>query len=172
MEKFLLIVIFLSNLSFNATGQKPGTPDYLLVKKGFSIFKLGESINKYTKYVTLNNYYDNDDSISIYKLKDPAHLPPDSGIKIKYMELRVNKGLIESIDIFVDKKYKSALLNNLKTDYGEARGKGSYFWQSKDTKIVLSYANGYKTTSMGRAIFVQTALNEIKEAGKIVSKSR
>ncbi|MGE9616409.1 MAG: hypothetical protein ACQPRJ_02400 [Solitalea-like symbiont of Acarus siro] len=87
------------------------------------------------------------------------------------MELRVNKGLIESIDIFVSKQYKDAFLNTLKTNYGYTKDKEAAFWKSNDTKIVLSYANGYRATDVGRAMFVYTALNKVIAGDKIVTKS-
>lgn len=167
----MLLAGILLTLTFNAFSQQRGTPDYLLVKRGFGIFKLGEAINKYTKYFTINRYYDNDDSISIYKSIDPEHLPSEDNIKIKYMELRVNNGLIEGIDMFIDKKYKGALLKTLKVDYGQTKGKESAFWKTKDAKIILSYANGYKTTGMARVVFLQTDLNENRKGpGKMVTK--
>lgn len=179
ITKFLLLTILILMVSSATFGQqiynpeepRPGTPDYLLVKKGFSIFRLGDPIYKHIKHFALNNYYDNDGSISVYKSIDPEHLPSEDGIKIKYMELRVNKGLIESIDIFVSKQYKDALLNTLKTNYGYTKGKEAAFWKSNDTKIVLSYTSGYRSTDVGRAMFVYTALDEIIGGDKIVTKS-
>ncbi|MGE9516543.1 MAG: hypothetical protein ACQPRJ_06200 [Solitalea-like symbiont of Acarus siro] len=171
--KYLFLFSLLLFIGFSTWGQiigrqespKIGTPDYLLVKRGFGIFKLGDHINNYSEYVTRNSFYDNDRTNTIYNLIDPELLPEENGIKIKHVELVVNQGLIQSIDIFVDKEYKEALLTALKTHFGdgESGNTESAFWKSKGAKIVLSYANGYKSTDMGRAIFVHTALDEVRD---------
>lgn len=168
LTKYLLLYSISLAVNFAAFGQKTdnrdipkfGTPDYLLVKRGFSIFKLGDHINNYRGYVTRNMFYDNDRTNQIYEIIDPGLLPLENGIKINHITLLVNKGLIESIDIVVSKEHKDALLAVLKTHYGDVEGGQSPFWKSKGAKIVLSYANGYKETDMGRAIFVHTALDE------------
>lgn len=158
ITKYLLLINCSLFISFNAFSQQPGTPDYLLVKRGFGIFKLGDEITNYSKYIKISPYH----SISseVYELTDTEHLPSENGIKIKNIELKVNEGLIESIAITVDQNYKGALLEILKANYGEGQttGADSKFWKSKDLKIILAYADNYQSQDMARAVFLYNSL--------------
>lgn len=163
MKKHLLLINFLF-ISLTAFSQQPGTPDYLLVKNGFGIFKLGDTITNYSDYIKINPYYNGGNQI--YELIDPDIIPLENGIKIKHMTLSVSRGIIESIDIVVAKEHKEALLAILKTHYGEGASGDSQsaFWKSKGAKIVLAYANKYKSTDMARILFLQTALDRGNES--------
>ncbi|MGE9516544.1 MAG: hypothetical protein ACQPRJ_06205 [Solitalea-like symbiont of Acarus siro] len=161
MKKNLLLINFLF-ISFSAFSQQPGTADYLLIKNGFSIFKLGDTIANYSDYIKINPYYNGGDQI--YELIDPGMLQLENDIKIKYLTLTVKQGLIESIDIVVEKEHKNALLKNLKTNYGEAKDTESTFWKTKGSKIILAYANQYKSTDMARVVFLHTDLATDRES--------
>lgn len=161
MKKNLLLIIFLF-ISFSAFSQQPGTPDYLLIKNGFNIFKLGDTIANYSDYIKINPYYNGGNQI--YELIDADMLQLENGIKIEYLTLTVKQGLIESIAIVVRKEHKNALLKHLKTNYGEAKDTESTLWKTKGSKIILAYTNKYKSTDMARVVFLHTDLSTDNES--------
>src|SRR5690625_2486869 len=115
MKKILLLTSFLFTICLNGFGQKPGTADYLLVKNGFKIFKLGTDINNYSKYVRLGG---NDGGTKEYEVTDPKFLTIGDDIKIDKIKLRVSQGDIYAIKVVVDDPYKIRFYAALKAAYG------------------------------------------------------
>ncbi|MGE9516523.1 MAG: hypothetical protein ACQPRH_04200 [Solitalea-like symbiont of Tyrophagus putrescentiae] len=161
--KHLLLASLLLLFGYNASAQnqdtksteviyKPGTPRYLLVKKGFKIFKLGDPITKYQNDIILVNE-DKHAGHSTYKLlsfTDPDLVTVGDSIKINDIHLDVHNGLVASISVFVREKYKREFLKVLQAAYGKGRqpdpNTEKYIWAAanKKTKIVLSYSNNYQ----------------------------
>lgn len=160
--KYLLFSSILLLFGYNASAQdldtksneptyKPGTPEYLLEKGGFKIFKLGAPIEKYEKDLILVNY-DKDMYHKTYKLlsfADHKLVTIGDSIKINDIHLDVHNGIVASISVFIQDKYKKEFLDILQAAYGRGRkpdpATERYIWAAanKNAKIVLSYSNNY-----------------------------
>lgn len=162
--KYLLLLGIISLFGYNASAQtqgtkstktasKIGTPEYLLVKKGFKIFKLGATINEYDKHIKkLSEKIDN-----MYEVVDKNMLSIGNDIKINSVILITYKGQIMAIDIFVDKLYKDAFLAVLQAAYGQGDKENpsieNYIWGTNSNKVILSY-NANDRGGQARALFV------------------
>lgn len=164
IKKSLLLAGILLLFNYNAQAQtqrakntqpthKIGTPEYLLVKRGFKIFKLGTPIDQYKKYVLLGN--DNRQSgVKMYKVltyyKKNQFASIGDSIEINDVVLKVYDGLISAIGVFVEAKYKEAFLRSLKAAYGPGKKANQYIeeykWHasSKKADISLYYTDSYE----------------------------
>ncbi|MGE9516631.1 MAG: hypothetical protein ACQPRJ_02405 [Solitalea-like symbiont of Acarus siro] len=159
--KYLLIPSILFAMCFTSYGQNPtnkkthkiGTPDYLLVKRGFKIFKLGTPIEQYRKYVVLVAGRDEHGDSRLYKLLTSTHpgfASIGDSIEINDIILEEYNGIIAGINVLVEAKYKGALLRSLQAAYGPGSKANPYIerytWHAsgKKTDISLTYIDSYE----------------------------
>ncbi|MGE9516633.1 MAG: hypothetical protein ACQPRJ_02415 [Solitalea-like symbiont of Acarus siro] len=143
MKKFLLLASMLLTLSFNAFSQQPGTPDYLSVKNGFKIFKLGAYIRNYTYSVRLIS----DDEVQRYEITDQNLLSVGDGIQLKRIVLYVKYGLITNIHVLLDRKYNEKFLATLIAAYGRpdifSSASEAFSWSNTNKSVKLTYFDKY-----------------------------
>lgn len=156
LTKYLFLHILLFTICFTAWGQQPpykrGTPQYLLEKRGFNIFKLGDPIDKYEEYVLLLDDDDKYNDIKTYQVltyRHPRFATIGDSIEINDIILSEYNGLIISIDVFVDGEYKKPFLRSLQADYGSGHKPNpyteNYNWFASNDKddIELIYRDNY-----------------------------
>ncbi|MGE9516522.1 MAG: hypothetical protein ACQPRH_04195 [Solitalea-like symbiont of Tyrophagus putrescentiae] len=163
LTKYLLLLSILSLFGYSVSAQnqgtkitkttsKIGTPEYLLVKRGFKIFKLGTPIEQYKKYVVLG-YYNLESGVKMYKIltgMNPQFASIGDSIEINDVVLEVYDGLISAISVFVEPKYKDALLRSLQAAYGPGNKPNKYIekyrWHASNKKnnIYLTYTDSYE----------------------------
>lgn len=144
--KYLLLASTLLALNFTSFGQEPnyqpGTENYLLVKRGFKIFKLGESINTYSKYVKFIRD-EHETQEKTYLVTDQSLLSVGNDIKLSQIIISTYKDNILSISIFITKPYIDQFLSILQAAYGLGNQPNrfikEYRWSSYNNEIILSY---------------------------------
>lgn len=152
LTKYLLLAGLLLTFSLTAFAQKPGTPDYLLVKNGFKIFKLGDPVEKHKEHVVLvsDNKRSGDKLYKVLLYTDLTFTSIGDSIIINAIFLTVNDGLITAISVFVKDEYKEPFLRTLQAAYGNGRKGalhiGDYTWDAHNNKydIGLTYKDNYK----------------------------
>lgn len=139
MKKFLLLASMLLTLSFNAFSQQPGTPDYLLVKNGFKIFKLGTPITNYKHYI--KPILKIGESAK-YEVTDAKFLTIGNDIQLDKIVLRTLNEKLSEIEILIDDPYKIKFYAALKAAYGDNKSKyPDDIWAASNGRIMLFYSD-------------------------------
>ncbi|MGE9516839.1 MAG: hypothetical protein ACQPRH_05845 [Solitalea-like symbiont of Tyrophagus putrescentiae] len=143
-----------------------GNPDYLLIKSGFNIFRLGTSIKNYSKYIEYVS--DEEKGAKMYKVVDQNILNNSYDMQISSILISTYGDNIMGISVFVKKRDKAKLLVKLFTFYGLTDDVnqffGNYKWYSKDGDIAVVFKTVGKEEQECLAQFMDVSIIQKQKA--------